>query len=185
MMDFTISNHINQLSGENTILILSSLLELLNSAIELDNYFSIIKSNLIKNFWQVTNQLQFMLSTNNCFRSSDNLLSNVNKSPSNIFRASASDENLVLGNLQENNLNKTELSRKKIGNIFIFKKGIYSPEERLQKILRYKIKINSYRNKIPVLRKYEGRSKIACNKTRNRGRFIKQACFKKTLFKIC
>jgi hypothetical protein len=52
--------------------------------------------------------------------------------------------------------------------------GIYSKEERQEKIQRYKNKIRKYREAHPVMRTFEGRSKIAGSKPRIKGRFAKK-----------
>jgi hypothetical protein len=52
--------------------------------------------------------------------------------------------------------------------------GKMSLTSRLRKILRFKVKLNIHRTKIPVIRKFNGRSKIAQNKNRVRGRFVKK-----------
>jgi len=50
--------------------------------------------------------------------------------------------------------------------------GIYSKEERAQKILGYKNKIMKWRNKHPVSRAFSGRSVTAVNKPRVKGKFV-------------
>ncbi len=49
--------------------------------------------------------------------------------------------------------------------------GIYSPEERIGKILKYKNKINKRRKEYPLENNYKGRSKSAFQKFRIRGKF--------------
>jgi|LauGreDrversion4_2_1035121.scaffolds.fasta_scaffold456226_2 hypothetical protein len=46
-------------------------------------------------------------------------------------------------------------------------------EQRKERILKYKAKINEYRSKHPICKKFSGRSKIACLKLRVNGRFMK------------
>lgn len=53
------------------------------------------------------------------------------------------------------------------------KVGIYYPNERKKKILKFKLKRYIWRMKKPVIKKYEGRSVVAKNKPRLRGKFIK------------
>lgn len=51
--------------------------------------------------------------------------------------------------------------------------GSYSREERMQKIMKYKNKIQKWRDSHPVNRAFTGRSKVAGNKPRVKGRFVK------------
>ena len=51
--------------------------------------------------------------------------------------------------------------------------GIYVPEERRKKILRFKIKKLIWRMRRPIMKKYVGRSIVAQNKKRFRGKFVK------------
>ena len=50
--------------------------------------------------------------------------------------------------------------------------GIYSQEERVKKILKYKGKIGKWRSNHPVNRAFKGRSMIAGKKPRIKGKFV-------------
>jgi len=52
------------------------------------------------------------------------------------------------------------------------KKGVYSREERVNKIIGYKKKIRKYRAMHPSNRAFKGRSLIAFKKPRIRGKFV-------------
>lgn len=52
------------------------------------------------------------------------------------------------------------------------KVGVYSKEERLEKIARYKAKLKKWRDLHPVKRKYPGRARIAEKKPRVKGKFV-------------
>eukprot|EP01017_Pseudomicrothorax_dubius_P013535 TRINITY_DN16003_c0_g1_i1.p1 TRINITY_DN16003_c0_g1~~TRINITY_DN16003_c0_g1_i1.p1 ORF type:complete len:287 (+),score=33.97 TRINITY_DN16003_c0_g1_i1:96-956(+) len=51
--------------------------------------------------------------------------------------------------------------------------GAYSKEERMEKISRYKYKIQKWREQHPVNRTFKGRSRVAGTKPRVKGRFVK------------
>jgi len=51
-------------------------------------------------------------------------------------------------------------------------RGVYSKEERRQKILKYKNKIAKWRNSHPVKRAFSGRSNVAGKKPRIKGKFV-------------
>jgi len=51
-------------------------------------------------------------------------------------------------------------------------RGVYSKEERRQKILKYKNKIAKWRSKHPVKRVFKGRSNVAGQKPRIKGKFV-------------
>ena len=51
-------------------------------------------------------------------------------------------------------------------------RGVYSKEERRQKILKYKNKIAKWRSKHPVKRVFNGRSNVAGTKPRIKGKFV-------------
>lgn len=51
--------------------------------------------------------------------------------------------------------------------------GIYAPEARRLKILRYKEKVKKYRQKVHVSRNFSGRSVVAKIKPRANGKFVK------------
>jgi len=53
--------------------------------------------------------------------------------------------------------------------------GAYTREERTEKIIRYKKKIMKWRNKHPVSRSFNGRSKTAVNKPRVKGKFVSKS----------
>jgi hypothetical protein len=57
--------------------------------------------------------------------------------------------------------------------------GSYSREERMQRILKYKNKIQKWRDAHPVNRAFTGRSKVAGNKPRFKGRFVKASEYDK------
>ena len=50
--------------------------------------------------------------------------------------------------------------------------GIYSKHERIAKILKYKNKIRKWRSKHPVKRIFKGRSQVAGQKPRIKGKFV-------------
>ena len=50
--------------------------------------------------------------------------------------------------------------------------GIYTIEERAQKIISYKKKIKKWREDHPVNRVFNGRSRIAVKKPRIKGKFV-------------
>lgn len=63
--------------------------------------------------------------------------------------------------------------------------GKYSWQDRIKKILKFKLKRINSKKKKPVLRKYIGRSKVASMKLRIKGRFVKNITPpKKRFFKI-
>lgn len=62
--------------------------------------------------------------------------------------------------------------------------GIYSWEQRLSLILKFKLKKMKRIQKRPVIKKYLGRSNIASKKLRVNGRFIKDPEKKKQMFRI-
>ncbi|CAG9313721.1 unnamed protein product [Blepharisma stoltei] len=51
--------------------------------------------------------------------------------------------------------------------------GIYPPHIREQKILRYKMKLQRYRQKVKISRSFQGRSETARHKLRVKGKFVK------------
>ncbi|CAG9315795.1 unnamed protein product [Blepharisma stoltei] len=53
--------------------------------------------------------------------------------------------------------------------------GIYSPAVRKEKIQRYKDKIKRYRQKVHVSRSFSGRSSVAKQKLRIKGKFVKSS----------
>ena len=53
--------------------------------------------------------------------------------------------------------------------------GVYVPETRRLKILKYKEKIKKYRQKVHVSRNFSGRSVVAKTKPRVNGKFVKSA----------
>jgi len=50
--------------------------------------------------------------------------------------------------------------------------GIYSKHERINKILKYKNKIRKWRRQHPVKRVFKGRSQVAGQKPRIKGKFV-------------
>jgi hypothetical protein len=70
-------------------------------------------------------------------------------------------------------LRMENLPNRKIGKFF-FILGKLDIGLRLKKILKYKLKLYRRRNNVPIIRKFDGRSKIAQKKARFRGRFVKQ-----------
>jgi hypothetical protein len=70
-------------------------------------------------------------------------------------------------------LRMENLPNRKIGKVF-FILGKLDIGLRLKKILKYKLKLYRRRNNVPIIRKFDGRSKIAQKKARFRGRFVKQ-----------
>jgi len=50
--------------------------------------------------------------------------------------------------------------------------GIYTKHERINKILKYKNKIRKWRNAHPVKRVFKGRSQVAGQKPRIKGKFV-------------
>ena len=80
----------------------------------------------------------------------------------------------IPGLLQElksltNSRDVNSYSKKNISNYG--KIGIYTKEERAQKIMYYKSKLKKHRENHPVLKNYTGRSKIAKSKERVKGMF--------------
>jgi hypothetical protein len=53
------------------------------------------------------------------------------------------------------------------------KVGVYLPKERSRRILRAKMKKFIWSLKHPIFRRYEGRSLVAKNKLRLKGKFVK------------
>ena len=53
--------------------------------------------------------------------------------------------------------------------------GKYTCEERMEKIIKFKLKQYKHREKFPISRKFGGRTKVASSKNRSKGRFVKQA----------
>lgn len=51
--------------------------------------------------------------------------------------------------------------------------GVYSSEERREKIRKYKTKLERWRTTHPIIRSFEGRKAVATQKPRVRGKFIK------------
>ncbi|CAG9324478.1 unnamed protein product [Blepharisma stoltei] len=51
--------------------------------------------------------------------------------------------------------------------------GIYPPHVREQKILKYKMKLKKYRQKVRISRSFKGRSETAKQKLRVKGKFVK------------
>ena len=51
--------------------------------------------------------------------------------------------------------------------------GAYTLEERMKKIIQFKLKQYKYREKCPPIRRFKGRSDVAKSKNRSKGRFIK------------
>jgi hypothetical protein len=64
------------------------------------------------------------------------------------------------------------------------KVGVYVMNDRKMKILRFKVKKYLWSIKRPVVRRYEGRSLVAKNKMRLRGKFVKKINTKK-IFTVC
>lgn len=52
--------------------------------------------------------------------------------------------------------------------------GLYTLEERMEKIIKFKLKQYKHREKFPTIRKFSGRSNVAKFKNRFKGKFIKQ-----------
>jgi hypothetical protein len=50
--------------------------------------------------------------------------------------------------------------------------GVYTKDERLNKILKYKNKIRKWRTQHPVNRNFRGRSQVAGKKPRIKGKFV-------------
>jgi hypothetical protein len=67
-----------------------------------------------------------------------------------------------------------------LGNFAIYRKmhksekvpGVYTRDERLQRILRFKNKIKKWRTAHPVNRNFKGRSAVAGKKPRIKGKFV-------------
>jgi DNA mismatch repair ATPase MutL len=53
--------------------------------------------------------------------------------------------------------------------------GGYTLSERREKILKYKLKLQKWRRRHPVSKKFQGRSKVASTKPRINGRFVKKS----------
>lgn len=51
--------------------------------------------------------------------------------------------------------------------------GSYTLEERMEKIIKFKIKQYKHKQKFPTMRNFKGRSQVAKVKQRARGRFVK------------
>ena len=75
-----------------------------------------------------------------------------------------SDNTCVTGSNPNNNYSK---STQKI--------GVYTLEERRQKLLQYKTKQIKRRQRVTISRGFKGRSMVACNKVRINGKFVKKS----------
>lgn len=53
--------------------------------------------------------------------------------------------------------------------------GKYSLSERSKRILKYKLKVVSRRSRCPISKKFTGRSRVATEKVRVNGRFVKRS----------
>lgn len=52
--------------------------------------------------------------------------------------------------------------------------GQYTLEERMEKIIKFKLKQYKHREKFPTVRNFKGRSEVAKIKKRAKGRFVKE-----------